>query len=170
MITLPEKRTATYAFVGLLAFFLGASVLAACQVEDLIKVDVPPEVARAVETEERVTVADSQAVWEDWVAWVDRQTSRLEQSIAEGQERVGLIRSLTEAGISIGQDAASTLPGGALISAALAGLGGLFLRRPGDATRERLEKEASYNAGLEKGRQLAGTVQEALEDLKEAQG
>jgi hypothetical protein len=80
-----------------------------------------------------------------------------------------VLRSLSETGLQLGQDAASTLPGGALISAALAGLGGLFLRRPGDANRERMEKEASYRAGLEKGRQIAETTMQAVEVIKDAQ-
>jgi hypothetical protein len=74
----------------------------------------------------------------------------------------GVRRSLSETGLKISQDAASTLPGGAVISAALAGLGGLFLRRPGDANRERIEKEASYRAGLEKGKELAEATMEVV--------
>ena len=38
----------------------------------------------------------------------------------------------------------------------LTGLGGLFLRRPGDVTKDdlRKQKEASYNAGLSVGKEL----------------
>jgi hypothetical protein len=96
-----------------------------------------------------------------------RPSSR--RSIDKGAEVAGFLRSLSETGLQIGQDAASTLPGGALISAALAGLGGLFLRRPGDANRERLEKEASYRAGLEKGQKLAEAAVDAVSIIKKAE-
>lgn len=158
-----DNRRAAWLMVGALTVLLAASVLSACQVEDLIKIDVPEDVAKAIGSEERIPVSRSSEAWEDWVAWVDRESERFAERIDEGQEVAGVIRSLTETGLQIGQDAASTLPGGAAIATVLAGLGGLFLRRPGDQKREALEKEASYNAGLEKGRDLA----EGLEALRE---
>jgi len=111
-------------------------------------------------------VSDSSEVWSEWIAWVDRQSARLEAEIGQAQERAAVIRSLTEMGISVGQDAASTLPGGALISTGLALMGGLFLKRPGDRKREQLEKEASYNAGLDQGRQIASAVRAGLEAMR----
>ncbi len=161
-----ENRTAALIFSGLMTFLLVTSVLQACQLQDIIKFDVPPAVAEAVETEEKVPVSQSEAVWEDWQTWVDRQSDRLAKSIGDSQERLAVIESLTEMGLRLGQDAASTVPGGAFISAALAGLGGLFLRRPGDKKREQMEKEASYRAGLDKGQRIAVGVEEAIEALR----
>ena len=140
-----------------------AATLSACQIEDLVKVDVPKDVAEAIGSEERIPVSATSEAWEDWVAWVDRESSRFADRIDQGQETAGVLRSLTDTGLQIGQDAASTLPGGAAIATVLAGLGGLFLRRPGDAKKQGLEKEASYNAGLEKGRDIAAGL-EALRD------
>jgi hypothetical protein len=161
-----KNRKAAVTISLLAGFLLLSTVLQACQLQDLIKIDVPPAVAEAVQTEERVSVADSGEVWEEWVAWVDRQSDRLQASIGEGQERLAMVESLTSMGISLGQDAASTLPGGALISTGLALMGGLFLKRPGDKKREQMEKEASYRAGLDKGQRIAQGVKDGIEALR----
>ena len=159
---LEKNRRAAILISSSIGVLLLAATLSACQIEDLVKVDVPKDVAEAIGSEERIPVSSSSEAWEDWVAWVDRESSRFADRIDQAQETAGVLRSLTETGLQIGQDAASTLPGGAAIATVLAGLGGLFLRRPGDAKRDRLEKEASYNAGLEKGREIAA----GLEDLR----
>lgn len=160
-----KNRKAAIMISAAVGFLLLASILSACQLEDLIQVDVPKPVSDAIQTEERVSVADSAEVWEEWVAWVDRQSSRLEAEIGQAQERAAVVRSLTDMSISLGQDAASTLPGGAFISTGLALMGGLFLKRPGDKKREQMEKEDSYTAGLEKGREIASAVRESVEAL-----
>lgn len=165
-----KNRRAALTISVLVGFLLLASVLQACQLQDLVKVDVPPAVAEAIQTEDRVSVTDSADVWEEWVAWVDRQSERLKASIGEGQERAAVIESLTSMGIQLGQDAAGTLPGGALISTGLALMGGLFLKRPGDRKREQLEKEASYQAGLDKGQRIADSVKQGIEALREQVG
>jgi hypothetical protein len=155
----PKAATMIAASVGVL---LLATALQGCQLEDLVKVDVPKDVAAAIESDERISYSESSAAWDDWQAYVDRESSKFAKNIDKGAEVAGFLRSLSETGLKISQDAASTLPGGAVISAALAGLGGLFLRRPGDANRERLEKESSYRAGLEKGKQLAESTMEVV--------
>jgi hypothetical protein len=159
---LKTNRRASALLVAAIGVMLLATALQGCKLEDLVKVDVPKDVAAAIKSEDRISYSDSPAAWDDWQAYVDRESAKFAKSIDKGAEVAGLLRSLSETGLQIGQDAASTLPGGALISAALAGLGGLFLRRPGDANRERLEKEASYRAGLEKGKQLAESTMEVV--------
>ena len=108
-------------------------------------------------------------MWDEWTAWVDRNSSRFSDEIDRGQETAGIIASLTSTGIALGQDAASALPGGAFISTGLALMGGLFLKRPGDKAKERAEAERSYNAGLEKGQKISSSVLAGLESLKESQ-
>jgi len=167
---LSENRRATYLVLGAFVVLLLASALAACQIEDLVKVDVPPDVAAAIDRPDSIPVSASTAAWDDWVAYVERQSRRFAESIDRGEEIAGVLRGLTETGIAIGQDAAATVPGGAFLSTALGLLGGLFIRRPGDADRERREKEASYNAGIERGRDIATSVAQSVEALREAQG
>ena len=166
---LKTNRRASALLVAAIGVMLLAIALQGCKLEDLVKVDVPKDVAAAIKSEDRISYSDSPAAWDDWQAYVDRESAKFAKSIDKGAEVAGLLRSLSETGLQIGQDAASTLPGGALISAALAGLGGLFLRRPGDANRERLEKEASYRAGLEKGKELAEATMAAVAIVKGAE-
>jgi len=163
---LKTNRRASTLFVAAIGFLLLATTIQGCQLEDLVKVDVPKDVAAAIESDDRISYSDSSDAWDDWQAYVDRESAKFAKNIDKGAEVAGLLRSLSETGLQIGQDAASTLPGGAIISAALAGLGGLFLRRPGDANRERLEKEASYRAGLEKGKQIAESTMEVVKAVK----
>ena len=162
---LRENRRAAIFIAGSIGALLLAATLQACQVEDLVKVDVPADVAAAIDSEDRIAYSQTLDAWDDWQAYVERESAKFARSIDKGAEIAGVLRSLSETGLQMGQDAASTLPGGALISAALAGLGGLFLRRPGDANRERMEKEASYNAGLERGR----TIAEGIRAMRDAQ-
>ena len=164
-----SNRRAAILISSAIGVLLLASALSACQIEDLIKIDVPDGVATAIDVEPSISVSDSSAAWEDWQAYVERESRRFADEIDRGQEVAGIIRSLTETGISIGRDAASTLPGGAILGSGLALLGGLLLKRPGDAKKERIEKEASYNAGIQKGHQIAEDVRRGLKALKEAQ-
>lgn len=144
-----ENRRAAMLISGSMLVLLIASTLSACQVEDLIKVKVPEGVAQAIETEPKIPVSETEDAWGDWQVWVERESGKFAKEIDKGNETAAIIRSLAETGIQIGQDAASTLPGGAFLSTALALTGGLFLRRPGDRKREQKEKEASFRAGLE---------------------
>jgi len=159
---------AAWLIVAAISALAITSILSACQIQDFVQVDVPAGIQEAIELEPRISVSESGAAWDEWVAWVDRNSTRFSDEIDEGQERAGLIASLTQTGIALGQDAASTLPGGALISTALALMGGLFLKRPGDKAKERAEAEKSYTAGLQKGREIASAVSQGLEAMKEA--
>jgi hypothetical protein len=165
-----KNRPAAISIVAAMCVLLLGSVLSACQVDDLVKVDVPTGVATAIDSGERIPVSATDAAWEDWTAWVERESTRFADEIDDGKRTVGVLTSLAETGIRVGQDAASTIPGGAILGSGLALLGGLFLRRPGDAKREQAEKDAAYNAGREQGESLAKTVIEGVESLKQQQG
>jgi hypothetical protein len=160
---LKNNRTAAIWITCSVLTLLLVSAIAACDIDDVIRVKVPEGVAKSIEVEESITLAESDVAWDEWLAWVERQSSRFATEIDRGNEIAGVLRSLTETGIQIGQEAAATLPGGALLTSGMALLGGLFLRRPGDAKREQREKEASYNAGLEKGQMIADAVKQAID-------
>ena len=164
---LKSNRPAAVSIVASLAVLLLASALSACQIDDLVSVDVPAGVATAIDVEPRIAVSATDDAWEDWTAWVDRESKRFANAIDDGQRTVGVLTSLTETGISIGQDAASTLPGGAILGSGLALLGGLFLRRPGDDRREREAAEESYNAGLDRGRKMSQDIAAGIQALAE---
>jgi len=166
-----KNPKATSLILGAVCVLLLCTALGACQVEDFVRVDVPQGVAEAVGTDDTVSFSEATDAWEDWIAYVDRESKRFSKEIDKGAEIVGVLRSLGETGIAFGQEAAATIPGGAFLSTGLALLGGTLLRRPGDAKREQKEKEDSYTAGLERGREIAEkAIEEARRVAENASG
>ena len=162
---LKKNQKASVLILSAVIVLLLASTLAACQVEDLVRVDVPKGVSEAVGTEQTVSYSEATVAWEDWVAYVEKESDRFSKEIDRGAETVSMLRSLGETGIAFGQEAAATLPGGGLLATGLALAGGVFLRRPGDAKKEQKEKESSFKKGLEEGKALA---LEMIEDARSA--
>jgi len=163
-----NKRATAFILLATLALLL-ASAVSACGIEDLVRVDVPKKVATAIDVEQTISYSEAEVAWEDWIAYVDRESDRFGKEIEKGAELVGILRTLGDTGIAFGQDAASAFPGGALLSTGLALLGGAFLRRPGDAKKEAAEKEASYNAGIRRGEEMAQNALSAIRELSDAQ-
>ena len=90
--------------------------------------DIPPD--------EPVTFADAPAVVEDWRDWVAREDARLVREYDRAGERYTVLSSLVDIGLGALGEHAASIPGGAFLVGAFGGLGGLFLRRPGDKKRE----------------------------------
>lgn len=160
------KRSLVFLSIAVL-FLAFSAVLSACQVEDWIEVEVPADVASAIGSREKIAVSQADSAWEDWQAWVQLESKQFARSIDEGWGKVGTIRSLTELGIQIGSDTAASFPGGALIASGLAMAGGLFLRRPGDKRRMRVESDKAYNDGLQKGQRISQSMLDAMEALRD---
>ncbi len=154
-----QNRKAAIFITAALFSLLLTSALTACQVEDLIKVKVPPRVAEVIQTDDKISVSDSSAAWADWQAWVERESKKFADQIERSQEVAGVIRGLTETGLQIGQEAASTLPGGVFLTSGLALLGGLFLKRPGDKKKEEAIESDAFNRGLESGKFMASEIE-----------
>jgi hypothetical protein len=64
-----SNRRAAILISSAIGVLLLASALSACQIEDLIKIDVPDGVATAIDVEPSISVSDSSAAWEDWQAY-----------------------------------------------------------------------------------------------------
>lgn len=139
-------------------FVTAIVVLSGCQVSDLIRVDVPSDVKEAVGVEGNVTLTQIPDIWDDWEAYVKRNTERLESGTERAYEMLGFINSATDIAIGSAQGAASSFPGGAILIGLLSGAAGLYMKKPGTDKAIAKEKEASYNAGLEKARALAAAV------------
>ena len=59
------------AMFGLSIAFIAASVgISGCQLDKLIKVDVPTKVQAAVDSQEKVPLSESQLLWDQWAAYV----------------------------------------------------------------------------------------------------
>ena len=133
-------------------------LLSGCQMSDLIKVDVPKDVQEAVDSEPKVTLTAAPDLWDDWQAYVKRNTEKLESRTERAYELLGFINSATDMALVAAEGAAPAFPGGAILVGLLGGTAGLFLKRPGTDKQIAKEKEASYNAGMEKARELAAAA------------
>jgi len=132
-------RKATICLSGAVAAGLLVSVLQGCSLDEWVKVDVPEpvRVALNVPEGEAVSVGSSQVVRMRWAEFVERQTEELDQEIGDSVERYDFLASLADTGLGVLGQEASHIPGGGLLVAALGGLGGLFLRKPGDGKKLR---------------------------------
>ena len=143
-----------------------STVISGCGVDDWIKVDVPLGVQQATDTEPAIPFSQSDATYEEWIAWVERNDNRFKDAIGESAKTVGVIKSLTDTGLTMLGDATATVPGGAFISTGLALVGGLLLKRPGENKKVQKEKEASYRAGIEEGEKLGEKVKEMVASIR----
>ena len=132
-------RKATICISGAVAVGLLVSVLQGCSLDEWVKVDVPEpvRVALNVPEGEAVSVGSAQVVRMRWAEFVERQTEELDQEIGDSVERYEFLASLADTGLGVLGQEASHIPGGGLLVAALGGLGGLFLRKPGDGKKLR---------------------------------
>lgn len=153
-----ENRWTVSFFVASLVVLFASVAAAGCQVSDLISVDVPKDVKEAVGAEGNVTLTQIPDIWDDWQDYVKRNTERLEASTERSYELLGFINSATDIAIGAAEGAASSFPGGALLVGLLSGAAGLYMKKPGTDRAIAKEKEASYNAGLEKAKALAAAV------------
>lgn len=160
-----NRITVSFA-VAAVAVLLVSVAAAGCQVSDLITVDVPTDVKDAVGVDGRVSLTQVPDIWDDWQDYVKRNTERLERSTERSYELLGFINSATDIAIGAAEGAASSFPGGALLVGLLGGAAGLYMKKPGTDRVIAKEKEASYNAGMEKAKALAAVVTEVVEDAK----
>ena len=132
-------RKALICISGAVAAGLLVSVLQGCSLDEWVKVDVPEpvRVALNVPEGEAVSVGSAQVVRMRWAEFVERQTEELDQEIGDSVERYEFLASLADTGLGVLGQEASHIPGGGLLVAALGGLGGLFLRKPGDGKKLR---------------------------------
>ena len=158
--TLKTNRTASIFILATVASLLLVSALSACNLQDMVRVKVPEGVQQAIHTDAKIPLSDANATWDEWTAWVERQSGRFSKEIEKGQETASIITALTNTGISLGQEASSTLPGGAILGSGLALLGGLFIRKPGDAkvVKEAKKKEELFSSGLKSVLEIAGAA------------
>jgi hypothetical protein len=150
-----DNRMAVSLFVASMTVLFISLAAAGCQVSDLITVDVPTDVKEAVGVDGRVSLTQIPDVWDDWQDYVEKNTKRLESSTERSYELLGFINSATDVAIGAAEGAASSFPGGALLVGLLSGAAGLYMKKPGTDRAIAKEKEASYNAGMEKARALA---------------
>ena len=128
----------------------------------MVHFDVPGDVQTAISVEENPTLSDADYVWNRWQSWVQLNSEQLSRGIENSKERVSMIESVTAMGIGALGEVSNSFPGGALLFSGLSLATGLFIKRPKEDKIVAKEKEDSYNAGLEKGKELAKTIEEVI--------
>lgn len=133
-----------------------------CNLQSLIKFDVPTGVQGAIDANAVETLDNSDYVWQQWQNWVEANSTALAKNISDANARVALINDVTAMGIGALGEVSNSFPGGAVIFSGLSLLAGWFLKRPGEDKAVAKEKEDSYNAGLAKGKELAEQIKEIV--------
>ncbi len=128
-----------------------------CDLRRLVKVDAPMDLLVAVDVPDPaagITLAEADAVWADWTAWVTERSARFQRAVDEAQGRYATLESFANLGLDAANTAAPAIPGGAFLVGGLSLLTGLMLKRPGEDKRVFAEKKDSYNAGIEEGKRV----------------
>lgn len=116
-------------FFSLLIAIGGMMALQACDLRSFVKVDAPKEVLAAI-NEEQMTLAEAEDNWNDWVYYVESNTKKFEEKIADAEERYAKIHSMMSIGFEVAGTATQGIPYGGLLFGALTGVAGLMLPQP----------------------------------------
>ena len=76
-------------FAAVLA--MGMLVANGCDMRQLVKVNTPPAVLESLEVDGPISLADADAIYADWQAWVTRNTERFEKAVQAADERYRFI-------------------------------------------------------------------------------
>lgn len=154
-----NNKSVVYFIILFLVLFVTLGLMQGCDLEKLIKVDAPPAVLAVVDLPEgEMTLAEADLVWKQWQAYVEFNSEAFQKAVQDAENRYAFISSMFNTGLGIGQGVLGEFPGGALILSLLTGGAGLMMKRPKEDTRVAQEKEASYNKGLEVGKQIAAEL------------
>lgn len=159
-----ENKTAV--FMATLTIITATCIflLQGCNLAQWIPVAVPPEVAQVADLPEgKMTLAEADAVWKEWTAYVENNSEQFKAAVADAEERYVFYNSVISTGLGLGEGALGSFPAGAFLLTLLGGTTGLFLKRPKEDSRVAEEKMASYNKGIEIGKKIA---EEALKGNK----
>ena len=123
-----ETRTKVI-FMSLLVAIGAMLSLQACDLRSFVKVDAPKEVLAAI-NEEQMTLAEAEDNWNDWVYYVESNTKKFEEKIADAEERYAKIHSMFTIGLEVAGTSTQGIPYGGLLFGALTGVAGLMLPQP----------------------------------------
>lgn len=156
-----DKRV-FYTAAGAAAILLICLSVQGCDLQKMVDVDVPTGVQKSIDAPEDVSLADSAYVWDQWQNWVSANSEAFARNIEDGKQRIALIENVTALGMGALGEVSGSFPGGALLFSGLSLLTGWFLKRPNEDKVVAKEKEDSYNAGIEKGKEIAQQLKAAI--------
>jgi hypothetical protein len=115
-------------FAAVLA--MGMLVANGCDMRQLVRVDAPPAVLETLDVTGPISLAEADAVYADWQAWVERNTERFEKAVQAADERYRFIHQWVSLGLDAAGTASEGIPYGGLLFGALTGAVGLMLPQP----------------------------------------
>jgi CRISPR/Cas system-associated endonuclease Cas1 len=154
MNKLLENKHALISAMALIVVLGVAMAFQGCDLQRAIKFDVPGSVQKSIEVGEQESLSNASFVLEQWQTFVSANTRKLTTNIEDAEQRFTMIQSLTSLGLGAIGEASTGFPGGAILASGLSLLTGWFLKRPGEDKRVNSEKEDSYNAGIDVGKEL----------------
>jgi hypothetical protein len=105
--------------------------LQSCDMRSFVEVKAPQDVIEAVDLPEgRLTLDEVEVVWEDWKHYVETNTKRFEDAVADAEDRYAVIHQIFSIGLTTAGEASQGIPYGGLLFGALTGLTGLMLPQP----------------------------------------
>lgn len=140
-----------YVFAFLLAGIAIASV-SGCDLYDVVQAKTPPGVQKTEGLPGKLSINDSRSEYEKWLNATQTDAATWRSNIESAEEIAGLFSNLTLSALDEAGPMIAGIPMGGALLPVIAGLVGVFLKRPGDVTQAQLraEKEASFNSGLKK--------------------
>jgi hypothetical protein len=115
-------------FAAVLA--MGMLVANGCDMRQLVRVDAPPAVLETLDITGPISLADADAIYADWQAWVERNTERFEKAVQAADERYRFVHQWVSLGLDAAGTASEGIPYGGLLFGALTGAVGLMLPQP----------------------------------------
>jgi len=115
-------------FAAVLA--MGMLVANGCDMRQLVRVDAPPAVLETLDVTGPISLADADAIYADWQAWVARNTERFEKAVQAADDRYRFLHQWVSLGLDAAGTASEGIPYGGLLFGALTGAVGLMLPQP----------------------------------------
>jgi hypothetical protein len=147
--------TRSYLYIAALALL--ALVLASCagfDIGDLVKVKTPNTIQQTTGLASTLSLNEAEVEYQNWFNQTQSTGAQWKSNIERAGEIRGLLGQLTLTALDTVGPTVAGLPVLGPALPALTGIVGLFI----GAGRLRKEKEASFNKGLEKGRDFGGTT------------
>ncbi|MFN3167507.1 MAG: hypothetical protein ACE37H_10635 [Phycisphaeraceae bacterium] len=171
------KSTATWLLV--VCLFIAMSYASGCALDEIVTVDIPPNTRShfretlRTDVPAELTLRDARILRVEGDRRLKRQLEQqaadhvasndaLDAEIADGSFIESLLGSAVNTGIETSLPYVGAVPGGAILTTLLAGLGMWFAPRPGDTKRQAEQTKAAEDKGYDMGRS------EALEALAKA--
>jgi hypothetical protein len=163
------NKTGTSILAVVIACILGLAFASGCgSLDDMVKVNVPEQVQQATHSKGTIPLSNAIHVRRQYVTEVKFALDKFDENIEGATAFRDLALSLLNTGMVAGQGALAGFPGGAVLMSLLAGVGGLYLKKPGTDAEINAAKEDSFNAGQKKAKDLL--AQAAIAAVTEATG